>query len=87
MSKDLGSPAAWNEKAGRVFLATSHRAPLAALLHGLEADESLIVITGEPGVGKTTLLESAILAGESNGRCRIWCGTEAADQITLVSRL
>ncbi len=73
------SVAGAKETAG-VFLAASQRAPLLALLQGLERGESPIVITGETGVGKTTLLDSVLPSGQSGGTQRIWCRSEGGEQ-------
>lgn len=68
--------------ASKVFLAASRRAPLLALLHGLERGEPLIVVSGDAGVGKTTLLASALPAGESGGTQRIWHRGKGDRQLT-----
>ncbi len=37
------------------YPASTHESALTLLLHGLEEDESLVLLTGEPGTGKTLL--------------------------------
>ena len=39
-----------------LFLSATHKEALAALLYGVEAGSGLLVLTAEPGLGKTTLL-------------------------------
>jgi type II secretory pathway predicted ATPase ExeA len=41
------------------FLSTSHRKVLDTILHGVETQQGLVVILGEQGMGKTTLLQTA----------------------------
>jgi general secretion pathway protein A len=41
------------------FLSTSHRQALDIILHGVETRQGLVVIVGEQGMGKTTLLQTA----------------------------
>ena len=74
--------AAGPKREARVFLAASQRAPLLALLRGLDDGEPLIVITGESGVGKTTLLESALPPGENGGTQTIWFRSQSGEQLT-----
>ncbi len=65
-----------------LFLSPSQREPLLALLRGLESGESLIVITGEAGVGKTTLLDSVLPAGEGGGTQRVWIRNRNAAELS-----
>ncbi len=53
---------AWPGVAGRFFPAATHRAAIAAIAKGLRERGAFVALTGDPGLGKTTLL-NAILAG------------------------
>ena len=67
---DLSGPAlpcttpAWPGAPGRLFLAATHRAAITAVTTGLRERGSFVALTGDPGLGKTALL-NAILAGPS----------------------
>lgn len=78
----------WTEaEAPGVFLAPSQRAPLLTLLRGLQDREKLIVITGEAGVGKTTVLRTAVGPCEHGSGRIIWCGGTGGEPITLARLL
>jgi type II secretory pathway predicted ATPase ExeA len=52
----------------RFFFETpQHREALTALRYGLEARKGLIVLTGEAGTGKTTVLRAAMAEQEQRG--------------------
>ncbi len=53
-----------------IFVADSHRAPLSALLRGVLNRDPFITIIGEAGVGKTTLVNGAVL-DPASARVRI----------------
>jgi general secretion pathway protein A len=53
---------------GFLYLSTSHREALAQLSYGIKARKGFVVLTGEVGTGKTTLVHSLLndLGGEMN---------------------
>jgi type II secretory pathway predicted ATPase ExeA len=57
--------------ASQPFIPRMHRQALAELVRGIIAGEAFVALTGEPGVGKTTVLNAAIAAlVERNFRVR-----------------
>lgn len=56
---------------GQPFMPRTHRQALAELVRGILAGETFVALTGKPGVGKTTVLNTAIaVLGERNLRVR-----------------
>ena len=45
---------------GALFLSNQHRGAVEALLHAIEQGRPVVVLTGAPGLGKTTLLQGAL---------------------------
>ena len=43
-----------------IYLSEKHREALAHLMYGLESDGGFVLVTGEVGTGKTTLLRNLI---------------------------
>ncbi len=52
----IGEPFGTTPDADAVFFSPSHREALSAILYGIKERKGIIVITGEVGVGKTTIL-------------------------------
>ncbi len=58
-------------RAGQPFLPRTHRQALTELVRGILAGEPFVALTGKPGVGKTTVLNTAItVLDERNLRIR-----------------
>ena len=54
---------------GFLYLGKAHKEALAMLTYGIIERKSFVLLTGEPGIGKTTLLHSLIKNLDSSIRC------------------
>src|SRR3982750_2388773 len=52
----IGEPFRTTPDADAVYFSPSHREALSSILYGIKERKGLIVVTGEVGVGKTTIL-------------------------------
>ncbi|CAD7774056.1 MAG: hypothetical protein KIIPBIDF_00530 [Candidatus Methanoperedenaceae archaeon GB50] len=50
-----------------LYLSPTHREALAQIIYGVKTKKGFIVITGEVGVGKTTVLNASLKKLEENG--------------------
>ncbi len=57
----------WSAPRTGLFIPRAHRQVLAELIRGILAGQTFVALTGEPGIGKTTLLDVALAALEERG--------------------
>ncbi|WP_373500727.1 ExeA family protein [Desulfococcus sp.] len=70
-----------------LFLPTSHREALAALVYGIQERRGIMVIVGEVGTGKTTLLRAAMEQLEETTRFAhiFYTNTDFPEQLKMVA--
>src|ERR671919_310058 len=56
-----------------LYLSSSHREGLAQLTYGVDAGKGFIILTGEVGTGKTTLVHALLAELNSNTRTALIC--------------
>lgn len=69
------------------YPATSHEAALAPLLRALGEDEGLLLLTGEPGVGKTVLGQVLLERIEGNAVTALLTNSHFADRAALLQAM
>src|SRR3982750_3347594 len=60
----IGEPFRTTPDADAVYFSPSHREALSSILYGIKERKGVIVVTGEVGVGKTTILRRYLKTAE-----------------------
>lgn len=70
-----------------LFLSASHREALASLIYGVQERRGILVLTGEVGTGKTTLLKAAMaeLADSTRFAFIFYTRADFAEQLTMAA--
>jgi general secretion pathway protein A len=81
------SPFGMNPDPGCIFMTTSHREAFASLLYAVSSRKGFVVLTGDAGTGKTTLLRALIRVAESATFSLILTPTLSSDEFLELTLL
>jgi general secretion pathway protein A len=81
------SPFGMNPDPGCIFMTTSHREAFANLLYAISSRKGFVVLTGDAGTGKTSLLRALIRVADSASFSVILTPTLSADEFLELALL